>query len=73
MVEDMLVIVEKSEEESYEVFTERCWIIINNYSNYIDNIDKLIALSKVWANMRYLNATYKTEIMDEVKKLKLYK
>lgn len=68
---DKLLVLEKEKSESREQFYERVWLIVNNFEKYSDNIDKLICLSKIWSNVKYLNCRYDVKLMDEINSLKL--
>lgn len=71
-IKGQIFCIKQTKNESREQFFERIWIIINNYNKYINNINKLICLSKMSLNIKYYKCIYKTEIMDEIKTLKLY-
>ena len=62
----------EQEQEIREHFYERIWIIINNYNKYKDDLDKLVCLSKIWINVKYLKCTYNKNIMEEIKVLNFY-
>ena len=63
----------KTKSESSEQFYERMWLFINNVDKYTTKHEKLIVLTKIWSNVKYLNCKYDLNIMAEVKQLKLFK
>jgi hypothetical protein len=59
--------IEQGSNETNESYIERCWFITKNIDKH--NIDKLIILSKIWANIRNLDCTYDEKIMKQINEL----
>lgn len=70
--EDKIICLKREECETKEQFSERHWLVINNLDNYKTNIEKLICLTKIWRNVKYLKCIYDENIMREVESLMLF-
>lgn len=55
--------------ESYERFLDRGYFIIDVISKNKENFDKILILSRIWANIKYDDMVYDNEIMLEIDKL----
>ena len=60
--------IERDFDESYEVYLERAWLIINTFckNKENNNINEIIKLSKIWRNIKYLNCSYTEHIIKAV-------
>ena len=68
-----IYIIEKDFDESYEIYIERAWLIINTFNDINNNenkkkytLDELITLSRIWRNIKYLNCSYSDLINDKI-------
>ena len=64
-----IISLKRTKSETTEQYYERMWIFANNMSKYDLQHEKLITLTKIWSNIKYLRATYRNEIMKEIKEL----
>lgn len=71
-INNKIICIKQDNYETREMFYDRVWIIINNINKYDNNIDKLICLSKMWKNIKYLNCKYNIDNMQEIALLKFY-
>jgi hypothetical protein len=71
-IEDKIVCLKRDDAETKEQFSERHWLVINNFDRYKSNIDKLICLTKIWRNIKYLKCVYSDDIMREAESLILF-
>lgn len=60
--EDYIYKVYKEETESKQQFNDRCWFIAKHNPNP-NTIDKTVALSKIFRNVKYLDTKYSKSIM----------
>jgi hypothetical protein len=49
-------------------FINRCWFIVKNIHNFKNNYIYLEKLSYIWVNIKYLNVSYESNILEEVNK-----
>ena len=62
-----MVIIDKDDDEIYDLFINRCEFILNNLSNI--DYKKLLKLSFIYINYKYYNCKYNNDIMIELNKL----
>lgn len=65
-----IYIFQKNNDEREEMFIDRCWFIVKNIDNYINNTSYLYHLSLLWANHKYLKVTYNEEIMKALESVR---
>lgn len=58
--------LEKLQDETDNVFYERCWFIIKQQPNSIEEFNNLIIKSEVWSNHKFLNCKYHENIQKEL-------
>ncbi len=63
-----ILIINKDFDESYEVYLERAWLIINTYTKENNKyaINDLINLSRVWRNVKYLGCSYSDKVTSKL-------
>ena len=67
------IILDKKNNESFKVFTERGYFIINqNKNNLYKNFDNIDKLSKVWINKKFKKCKYNYHTEKLIKNLNNY-
>ena len=63
---DYSIILYKDENESDEIFYNRGLFIINQKNLKNLDLNYLIKLSKIWANIKYKECKYSSSLMNEI-------
>jgi|TARA_Y200000002_G_scaffold382689_1_gene400761 hypothetical protein len=62
------IILEKYDNESYDIFFKRAEFILNNRNSNI-KFDELILLSKIFTNNKFKNCKYSNDVIKKIKNL----
>lgn len=66
---ELICLISKNEEETFENFLERGNFIVNQYPKDIKEYNKSILYSFIYINVKYLHCKYDEKILDELNKM----
>lgn len=66
---DVIYLIEKNEDESNDVFIDRCNFIVSQNPKNDKEYDKIILYSLLYTNVKYLGCKYENVIMEELNKM----
>lgn len=65
---NIYVFTKDEREEPMKIFRERIWWILNHMKD-ISELDNLLNLSYIWANMKHYNVKYNESIIKRIESL----